>query len=234
MASEGSGELAELLRAAAAGELSEVYTSIPGRIVRYEARKRRADVKPLVMRAYYNEAGERIVESLPVIPNVPVIFPGAGGYRLTFPVVASDTNGTLCALHFAMVSLDKWLSGTGREVDPEVDHGHSITDAWAVPELLPFGSPLSSEPTDHATMGHDEGPQIHFRGDVITAGDEAGAEFASKANLVLERFEQLYNSIAVAGVVPNDGGAAFKQNLIDALNVLGWPASVAASQFKVK
>ena len=55
-------------------------------------------------------------------------FPGAGGYRITFPVAEGDTG----LLLFAESSLDKWLV-SGGTVDPEDDRRHDLTDAVFLP-----------------------------------------------------------------------------------------------------
>jgi hypothetical protein len=90
------------------------------------------------------------VHSFPVVPGVPVQFLGAGGFRITCPI--SDGTGgnasTTGTLFFSHRSLDKWLTGTGGEVDPEFDHDHALGDAIFIPGLMPFGAPWQSCPTD--------------------------------------------------------------------------------------
>lgn len=76
--------------------------------------------------------------------------------------------------------------------------------------------------------------KLVLNGDVVHLGAESGSQFVALANLVQERFEQLLNAINTAGVVANDGGAALKANIVAALNLLGWPASMAAAQVKAK
>jgi hypothetical protein len=62
---------------------------------------------------------------------------------------------TTGSLFFSSRSLDKWLSGSGQEVDPEFDHDHALNDAIFFPGLNPFGAPLASCPTDRASFGSD-------------------------------------------------------------------------------
>lgn len=143
--------LQETIAAAVAAGLLDVHTAIPARIVRYDAATQKADCKPLVKRAYPDEAGARQVDALPVIPGAPVMFPGAGGFRVTFPVRVGDT----CLLIFSEAPLDRWKSGEGQEVDPEVDHAHALMDAVCILGLRPFGAALEEPPSDVCTIGQD-------------------------------------------------------------------------------
>lgn len=183
MASERSPQLPEVIERFLRGAIGEIHTSIPAKVVKWDAAKQRADLQPLVERAYLDEEGARQVEALPVIAGVPVQFNAAKPFRLTLPisdgslVIDGDTiPATTGTLFFAECSLDRWLSGKGEAVDPEIDHRHALSDAVFIPGLHPFGAPLGSCPTDHATLGHDSGAQIHFRKGTITVGDEAGSK----------------------------------------------------------
>ncbi len=122
--------LAEALTGALDSRLSDVFTALPGRVEKYSSSTRRADVKPLIKRTTLDEEGNRIAESLPVITDVPVMFPGSGGVRVSFPVAVGD----VVLLVFASASLDKWLD-RGGEVDPLSDRRHSLSDAIAIPGL---------------------------------------------------------------------------------------------------
>ena len=91
MPSERAPELAEVIRRAIEARLLELHVALPVKVTRYDASKQLVDVKPLVRRAFADEAGARQVESFPVIPSVPVLFPGAGGFQLTFPISDGST-----------------------------------------------------------------------------------------------------------------------------------------------
>lgn len=181
--SERRPDLQTIINRALASGMRDVYTMVPAKVVKYEAAKQRVNCQILIKSVTEGEDGSREVNSWPVVPGVPVQFPGAGPFRITCPI--SDGNlvidgeqyaATTGSLFFSFLSLDKWLSGTGGEVDPEIDHHHALTDAVFVPGLRPFGAPLSSCPTDQMTIGHDSGKQIHFGKSLITIGDESGAE----------------------------------------------------------
>ena len=182
---------------------AQIHTALPGKIVRYDSSAQKADVQPLIKDRYVDEAGALQVRTLPVIPAVPVQFPGAGGYRITFPVAEGDTG----LLLFAESSLDKWLV-SGGTVDPEDDRRHDLTDAVFLPGLRDFGHALASAPTDRATFGKDDGLQIHISPSLVTVGSNSPAdlEYAALGDALQTWCGQIYTWLAalelpVAGAV---------------------------------
>ncbi len=155
--------LADALSGALESRLSDVFTALPGRVESYNSSTRRANVKPLIKRATTDEEGNRVAESLPVVTDVPVMFPGSGGVRVSFPVAA----GEVVLLVFASASIDKWLD-RGGEVDPLTDRRHSLSDAIAIPGLLAHAS--------------DADPMIKFtsNGQIHAGGSDA---LATKADI---------------------------------------------------
>jgi hypothetical protein len=100
------------------------------RVVRWDATKpREVDVQPVHKRAYLNEDGDRTPEKQPVIPSVPLVYPGGGGFVVTWPMSVGDE----VLLVFSDDSLDKYLQvGGTSDIDPADDRRHHITDAVAI------------------------------------------------------------------------------------------------------
>lgn len=165
--------LAAVLNAFRASLLADVRVSVPARVERYDATTQLIDAKPLLRDTFTEEDGSQSVLSLPVITNVPVVFPGAGGFRLTFPVTVGDT----VLLVFADRSIDAWLANGG-ETSPTDERHHHLSDAIAIPGLHPNNAPWSGAEAGVVTLGSDGG----------------AAEFVATADRVLERL----NNIATA------------------------------------
>lgn len=227
--------LSRLLRAFGA----DLRVSCPGVITKWEPNLQRANVKPLVKQAYLDEDSNRQIESWPVIPGVAVEFPGMGDVRITWPlsdgtlVIEGQTvPATIGRLTFADFSIEKWLTGNGSEVDPEIDHYHAPIDAIFTPGLRPFGAPLSVVPTDHATMGFDTGVQLHFHRQIIAAGTEAGNDFVALAQKVLTQLTNIQTYIN--GHTHPYLNATAPATTSAPTDPMDDPTSVAATQFKAK
>lgn len=158
--------LTNLLGASVDGRMADVHVAIPGRVETYDAALQKASVQPLVMRAHEGEDGGRVAQKLPVIPEVPVLFPGGGGFSVTFPVQRGD----VVLLVFSEASLDKFLVRDGI-VDPQDDRRHNISDAIAIPGLRNFKSPRSGVSGTSMVVGPDSGSaKIEFDGSLVKVG----------------------------------------------------------------
>lgn len=160
---------AEVLSAALDSKLADMRVALPGRVERYDASTQLADVKPLLRDTFTAEDGTEQPLSLPVLTDVPVVFPGAGGFRLTFPVRQGDT----VLLVFTDFGLDRWKA-LGGEVDPVDTTRHSLAGAVAIPGLHATNAPWSNAGASGMTVGADGGPQIELReGEIILDGGSA-------------------------------------------------------------
>ena len=203
MSTSRNSTLQDLLARFRSSLVADLHTALPGKIVRYDASTQKADVQLLIKERYADESGATQARELPVIPAVPVQFPGAGGYRITFPVANNDTGLVI----FSEASLDKWLV-SGGTVDPSDDRRHDLTDAVFLPGLRDFGHALGSAPTDRATFGKDDGLQIHISPSLVTVGSNSPAdlEFAALGDALQTWCGQIYAWLAalelpVAGAV---------------------------------
>lgn len=153
----------ELLRLAITYFLGQTHTMMPARIVEYDAAEQKASVQPLLQRRVRGEDGQEFIESLPIIPDVPVAFPRSGSFFVSFPLQPGDS----VMLIFSERSLDKWSQTTGTdEVDPDDFRMHDLTDAVAYPGLYPFGASLSDADPENLVIGVDSGGvQLHFSRD---------------------------------------------------------------------
>ncbi|MFZ5440455.1 MAG: Gp138 family membrane-puncturing spike protein [Myxococcota bacterium] len=162
--------LAQLLDLVMRRRLGDVHTAIPARVERYDAETQTIDAFPLLKQRVETEDGSFEDWELPVVPHVPVCWPGGGGFRLTFPLAEGDT----VLLVFAEGSLDRWqklggLQGTdGRR--------HHLSDAVAVPGLHHDGAAWKGAAIDAVTLGKDEGTQVVVKDGVVLLGAGDAAE----------------------------------------------------------
>lgn len=128
---------AELLREVIESRLADVHTSIPGRIVSYDASTQTADVEIVVRRAERAESGAVVHEDYPVIQSVPVGWPHGGGYSLQFPLEAGDG----VWLVFSEAATAQWRA-TGERSNPGDLDRHDISYPIALPCARHDGQPL--------------------------------------------------------------------------------------------
>jgi hypothetical protein len=143
--------LVELLTAAIDGRLGGVHTALPGRIESYDASTQKATVKPLIQNVELPAEGAEIVDVLPVLHDVPVIFPRTAGFFLSLAVAPGD----LVLLVFLERSADLWLHSQGGDTHPVDPRRHDLSDAVALPGLFPFPRALKHSNTSGVKLGSD-------------------------------------------------------------------------------
>jgi hypothetical protein len=197
--------LGDVIRRALEMHAADLHVSLPAEVVRFDAAKGLADVRPLVKDSREID-GERMLLPFPVITNVPVQFPGAGGFRVTFPVAAGDA----CVLLFSDRSLDVWLA-KGGEVDPIDDRRHALSDAVALLGVRDAAHPWSGVASDAMTLGHDgSGPRAEFKAgsivldggtkEIARKGDRSKA--ATAMATWMGQVESAINTLAPGSVAP--------------------------------
>jgi len=217
---------AEVLRMAIAGALEDVHVALPGQITEWNPAQQKASVKPLVKRLVAAEDGSEILEELPIITDVPVMFPRSSQFFFSLPLAPGD----FVLLVFCERSIDVWLSGQGDDANPDDFRRHDLSDAVAIPGFFPFSRALADVSATNLAIGKTGGPQIHVDNALVHLGAYPAADFVALAALVQGQLTALKAAIAGAAVVAGDGGAAFKAAILAALTT--WPASVAATKAK--
>lgn len=114
----------EMLRVAIGGMLSQLWTSLPGHIVSYDATSNTATVQIGVQGQLASPDEDPRSVNYPLLVDVPVIFPRGGGCTLTFPITAGDE----CWVSFACRSMGGWKQSGGIQ-PPNADRRHSLSDA---------------------------------------------------------------------------------------------------------
>ncbi len=103
--------------------VKNIHTALPGVIVSFNAAKQTAQVQPLIKRIFY----EKGAVNLPICIDVPVSFPKAGGFCMTFPVKAGDE----CLLCFFERAIDNWYANGGVQ-EPSEYRLHDLSDGYAI------------------------------------------------------------------------------------------------------
>lgn len=123
----------DIFRNSVQSVLNGVNTSLPGIVVDYDASTNKATIQPALNKAYLSGP-----MPMPILENVPIMFPGSSSFNITFPIKTGD----YVLLIFCQRSLDLWLS-VGGQVTPNDPRKFDISDAIAIPGLQPFTGDFS-------------------------------------------------------------------------------------------
>lgn len=182
--------LSGLLRTAIDARLLDVRVAIPATIETYDPASQTCSAQPAVKTLLADGSAAR----LPVVVDIPVVFPRGGGAFLSIPLKKGDR----VLLLFADAALDRWLT-RGEELEPLDARGHDLTDAVAIPGLYPMSDPIDfaatfpSQFADRAVLGREDGAASVQVGDdgKVYLGDGLGAFSVALAEAVLARIAAL-------------------------------------------
>ncbi len=144
--------MTDAIRNAILYQLSNIHTAFPARIVDYDYTIKQAVVQPLINKVYTDRtivpATEGVtadgpIQAMPLLNNVPVIFPFASGASITFPV----NKGDYCLVICCERAIDLFLT-FGGQVTPNDPRKLDLSDAVAIMGLLPF---TETSPADNNT-----------------------------------------------------------------------------------
>lgn len=142
----------EMLRVAIDGLLSQVWTSLPGYIVSYDASSNTATVQLGVQGQLAGPDQSPKSVNYPVLSGVPVIFPRGGGATLTFPIASGDE----CWVSFACRAIGGWKQSGGIQ-PPNDPRRHDLSDAVCHIGPMSQAKKLSSISTTTVQLRSDDG-----------------------------------------------------------------------------
>ena len=153
---QSDNEIKDVIKDWIKNGVCEVHTALPGKVIAYDAGKKRAQVQPV---GKYKVSDGRSLD-FPIIHDVPVVFPmGMGGNAgMTFPVVPGDG----CLIVFAESQMDDFLN-EGYDSDDLRDH--DMRDAVCIPGL--YAPQVSSSGASQGSVN------IFMGGTMVTISDGA-------------------------------------------------------------
>lgn len=110
---------------------STIWTSLPGIIESVNFTALTVSVRPAVQGTRTMPDGTRQNETLPLLVDVPIVYPRGGQYTTTFPVAAGDE----CLVVFSSRNIDNWWQSGGVQPQHHI-RMHSLSDGFAL--LGPF------------------------------------------------------------------------------------------------
>lgn len=174
----------ELLTAAVESGLLDVHTGMPGIVESYDASAQTCDVKPAIKRVIKNPGEARLVESIPIVQNVRVQWPSAGGFWITLPL----RKGDYVWLTFSEASDDKFRA-TGQESEPDDLKRHALGDASCYPIPGPDANKCADASATNMILGKDGGA-------IITIGEDGDIKIGRGAVEKIARADRVDTELA--------------------------------------
>ena len=180
-------EPVEALRAALDGRQAEMWTALPGIVQSFDPAAMTVSVQPAVAGRISDEAGKAASVDLPILPDVPVVFPGGGGFALTFPVAAGEPMEP--RMHdlsdgFALVG----VRSQPHRLSPAVHTGNTqlrADDGSAYVEITPGGAVTAVGPSSVTVRSGGsitlDAPRIVIKGLLSMQSQGGGATTATLA-----------------------------------------------------
>ena len=194
----------------------QIYTTMPGEIVEYDAEKRSATVVLGIQMGIRQEDGTLQNKDRPIIYQCPVVFPTGGGATITWPLVKGDK----VMVHFSMRCMDDWLD-TGQRLPPRFRWKHDINDAIVVPGLTPWKE-VQPAATDGLVLEHESGIKIRLTSAGKVAIEKGGVELLDIVDKLIDRANELANAktATVFGNITSIEGPVISQALVAPLTGL--------------
>lgn len=193
----------ESLRMAMEDKQAEIWTALPGVVASVDLAAQTVAVQPAIQGSVSAPDGSVQNVNLPLLVDVPIVWPRAGGFALTFPIKAGDE----VLVVFASRCIDSWWQSGGVGQAAEV-RMHDLSDGFAI--LAPTSQPkklngvsdanvqlrdeagttfLEITPDGKARLVAAsqidiEAPTINLNGNINTAGSGGTGAFNLAGNLV--------------------------------------------------
>lgn len=191
--------LAHLLKTAIEHRLLDVHTALIAKVERYDAEQQLVDVAPVLKRSINTLDGEWAHESLPMLCDVPVLFPRAGGFFISFPIQPGDYVQVI----FNESSIEAWLTDNAPSI--ALNQRFTLEGAVALPGVFPLTKTLSGAHTANLVLGRDGGVQIHIDNETIRLGSAEAHEPLAIASKVKEELDRIKASFNTHTHVPSGG-----------------------------
>lgn len=182
--------LSQLIKHAIESRLLDVHTALIAKVEFYDAAKQQVNVVPVLMRSIETIEGDWVSEQLPVLCDVPVLFPRAGGFFISFPIQPGD----FVQLLFNETDIENWLD----DKDPTISHNQRFTlqGAVAIPGIFPQAKAVVGAHKSNLVLGKEQGLQIHIDDHKIRLGSAEASEalaLASKVETELKNIIDAFN-----------------------------------------
>ncbi len=134
------------------GLQATVWTALPCLIQSYNPKALTVEAQPTISGKTQSPDGAWSSTRLPMLVDVPVVFPCGGGHTLTFPIAPGDE----CLVVFASRAIDGWWQ-QGHIQAPTSSRMHDLSDGFALVGPRSLKRRLSDVSTTTTQLRSDDG-----------------------------------------------------------------------------
>lgn len=110
------------------GRQATMWTALPCIVQSVDYTKMTLVAQPAIQGTTYDANNNATTVNLPLLADVPIVYPGAGGFVITFPINAGDE----VLVIFASRCIDAWWALGGVQIPMEM-RMHDLSDGFAIP-----------------------------------------------------------------------------------------------------
>ncbi len=164
----------ESLRMAMEGALAQVWTALPAVVTAVNISAQTVSAQPSVKGAQTAKDGTTSQVSMPLLVDVPICWPKAGGFAVTLPVTIGDE----ILVVFASRCIDSWWQ-SGGEQNPAEDRMHDLSDGFAIFAPTSQSKKLANVQTDGIEIRNEArttyfkvtNGTIYIKGNIVHEGN---------------------------------------------------------------
>jgi Phage protein Gp138 N-terminal domain len=197
----------ESLAAMIEAERREIFTTVLGKTISYDATKQTGKFKVLLKRKF----GDTELEA-PDLEDVHVRYPRMGGFIMHVPLKAGD----FVTLHAVQRNTDDYHTENGKSLDNAPGRMHALSDCFAVPGCYPVSMP-ATVPANGVYIGTVDGKKG------ITINDAGQMDFKHQGDsqlAVIRDFLTTFKNHLNGGAPVDAGSQAAAAALITRINAL--------------
>lgn len=124
---EFAGDEVTPLLMAMQGLQAGLWTALPGIVRDVDRSKGTVSVEPTIQAKFTDENGAARWISIPLLVDVPIVFPSGGGFTLTFPIADGDE----CLVVFSSRCIDAWWDSGKVSIQSDL-RMHDLSDGFAI------------------------------------------------------------------------------------------------------
>lgn len=130
-----------------------IWTALPCIVRSINFSTMTISAQPAIQAGVSDENGNVKLVNLPLLLDVPIVFPSAGGFTITLPIAVNDE----VLIVFSSRCMDSWFQSGGYENAPMESRMHDLSDGFCIPGPKSLPNIISNISTTGAQIRNNAG-----------------------------------------------------------------------------